>query len=110
MKNKWEVLMVFLLSNLWKFAILKISVRKKAMQWNYNHEKKSNNTNKGRLFLKNKYFNTQFHKVFLLSRKNTEMQWKLDILRFHIFLPEIYFLYRYIRKYVVDAGIIEETS
>lgn len=70
----------------------KISVGKKAMQWTYNHEKKSNNTNKGRLFLKNKYFNTQFHKVFLVSMKNTEMQWELDILRFHIFLPEIYFL------------------
>lgn len=43
----------------------------------------ANNTNKGRLILKNKYFNTyKFHQVFLLSMKNTEIQWEL--VRFHI--------------------------
>ena len=59
-------------------------------------------------FLKTKYFNTQFHKVFLPSMKNTKMQWETDILRFHIFLLEIYFLYRYRKKYIVDISIIEK--
>lgn len=35
----------------------------------------ANNTNKRRLILKNKHFNTyKFHQVFLLSMKNTEIQ------------------------------------
>lgn len=59
-------------------------------------------------FLKNKYFNIQFHKVFLPSMKYTKMQWETDILRFHIFLSEIYFLYRYRKKYIVDVSIIEK--
>lgn len=91
MKTKWKELMIFLLSNFWKSTILKISVREKAMQGNYNHEKK-----KQILLIKVDYswkinFNThKLHPVFLLSMKNTEMQWELDILRFHILSSEIY--------------------
>lgn len=40
--------------------------------------------------------------------KNTEMQWELDVLRFHIFLSEIYVLYRNRKKYVPDIGTFEE--
>ena len=36
--------------------------------------KKSKYTNKDGLFLKNKYFNIQFHKIFLPSMKYTKMQ------------------------------------
>lgn len=68
---------------------------------------KSKYTNKDGLFLKNKYFNIQFHKVFLPFMKNRKVQWETDLLRFHIFLSEIYFLYRYRKKYIVDISIIE---
>ena len=70
--------------------------------------KKSKYTNKDGLFLKNKYFNIQFHKIFLPSMKYTKMQWETDILRFHIFLSETCFLYRYRKKYIVDVSIIEK--
>ena len=46
MKNKWEALMIFLLSNLWKSTTLKISVRKEAMQITHNLEKKEVNSSK----------------------------------------------------------------